>query len=133
MARTAAAHIHYVLTGEQVEPNGDGTRVVFRDYNVEVRQGQTRRTIGRIAGSMTLSRSGNTSRATWNALPIGATAWTRYHTTRAAALDALLVREDFRVPESHVPDGGLSRLRRAMVLATVRHPVPPVTMLPQAA
>jgi len=82
--RTAKLHYHFV------ELKRDGW---FVDYAVEARQGQRRWTVGRICG-----RTG--SSAAWNALPIGASAWSRYHRTRRVAFEALLAREDFRDVET---------------------------------
>lgn len=79
MARTARTTTHFVLTAED-----KGGVTVMRDYNVEERQGQVRRTVGRVYGG------GNS----WMGLPIGGTAWTCRHTTRAAALDAMRRREN---------------------------------------
>jgi hypothetical protein len=86
MARTARTRTHFIETGTTVQ---GGT--IHRDYVVEVRQGQVRWTVGRIMGSV---RSG---RGAWAALPVGADAWTAWHSTRAAATAALAAREDFRL------------------------------------
>lgn len=80
MPRTAAARIRFVETGVEETSHG----VFVRDYNVEVRQGQVSYTIGRIMGG---GRS-------WAGLPVNGEAWTRWHTTRAAALHALQAREN---------------------------------------
>lgn len=88
MARTAAIRVHFVTTGAEVTSPG----VTMRDFNVEVRQGQVSYTIGRIMGG----------HGSYAALPIGATAWTRWHTTRAAALHALQAREDFQYSHTYI-------------------------------
>jgi hypothetical protein len=88
MARTATPRIRFVETAVEETSRG----VFVRDYNVEVHTGQVRATIGRIMGG---GRS-------WAALPVGATAWTRWHTTRAAALHALQAREDFQFPHTYI-------------------------------
>jgi hypothetical protein len=87
MARTATARIKFVETTRH-----GLVSCVMREYNVEVRQGQVRRTIGRIYGG---GRS-------WEALPVAASAWTRRHTTRAAAVQALQAREDFRFEHTFI-------------------------------
>ena len=96
MARIAKVHVHFVETHVEVQREswGAATGTTFRDYNVEERQGQVRRTIGRIFGAI------NSSGGSWEALPIGATAWTARHTTRREALAALYRREDFRAVAS---------------------------------
>ena len=86
MARTARTRTHYIETGTTVQG-----ATTHRDYVVEIRQGQVRRSIGRIMGSV---RSG---RGAWAALPVGAEAWTAWHPTRAAATAALVAREDWRL------------------------------------
>lgn len=88
MARTATARIRFVAT--RVEETSRG--VFVRDYNVEVRRGQVRYTIGRIMGG---GRS-------WAALPVGGEAWTRWHTSRAAALHALQARENCLRPDTFI-------------------------------
>ena len=86
MARTARTRTHYIETGTTVQG-----ATTHRDYVVEIRQGQVRRSIGRIMGSV---RNG---RGTWAALPVGGQAWTTWHPTRAAALAACQAREDWRL------------------------------------
>jgi hypothetical protein len=88
MARTARITVHFVETFSEVLSAG----VTARDFTVECRQGQRSWSIGRISGTP----------GAYNALPIGATAWTRWHRTRSAALSALHAREDFRDPESYI-------------------------------
>jgi hypothetical protein len=81
------------ITYHFVETKRDGR---FVDYNVEARQGLRRWTVGRISGAT------GGYRPQWAGLPIGASAWTRYHLTRRAAFTALQAREDFRVPRTFV-------------------------------
>jgi hypothetical protein len=85
MARTAKITTHFVLISA-VDSRGRARKDQPREYAVEERQGQVRRTLGRVYGG-----DGH-----WMALPVGAGAWTRYHPTRGAALDALRLREDCR-------------------------------------
>jgi hypothetical protein len=73
-----------------VRTNRDGK---FSDFNVETVVDGALVTIGRISGSA----------GAWNALPIGATAWSRWHRTRDLALVALVARENFLLPETHIP------------------------------
>ena len=91
MARTAKVTVHFVADESADRPGPVyGPTTTFRDYVVEEHQGQLRRSIGRISGSI---RNG---RGQWNGLPVGAEAWTSWYGTRAAALAALRAREDFR-------------------------------------
>lgn len=91
--RTAKITYHFVETKREGR---------FVDYNVEARQGrdatERRWTIGRISGAT------GGYRPQWAGLPIGATAWTRYHLTRREAFEALRAREDFRDPTTYVSD-----------------------------
>ena len=83
MARTATAHLTY----SDISVAPAGTRSAYREYVVGERRGQVRRTLGRVMGG----NGGN-----WAALPVGASAWTRWHSTRTAAVEAMIRREDFR-------------------------------------
>ena len=86
----ARIRTHYIDNGSTSERDAYGS-TTFRDYVVEIQQGQVRWTVGRIMGSI---RSG---RGAWAALPVGADAWTAWHPTRAAATAALAAREDWRL------------------------------------
>ena len=99
MARTAAARIDFVEVEEQ---RTSCARGVVRMYAVEVRRGRTRYTLGRVSGLA----------GSWEALPVGASACKRRHTTRKAALRALLAREDFR--DNRTWTGGDDLLRWAV-------------------
>jgi hypothetical protein len=88
MPRTARSRVRFVETTHTVM-----AARTFRDYKVEVRRGQVCETIGRICGSP----------GAWNALPVGAEAWSRWHRTRADALRALQAREDFRDVSTYIP------------------------------
>ncbi len=92
MTRIAATRIRFVETSVEIgrESWGAPTGTTFREYNVEVHQGARRQTIGRISGVI------NSAGSSWMGLPIGAQAWTCRHTTRKAALAALLIREDWQ-------------------------------------
>jgi hypothetical protein len=81
MPRTARVRHHFIEAATW--PTSRGTA---RDYVVEVRQGQVRYSLGRISGG---------GGGQWNALAIGADAWSRWHRTRTAALAALQARETF--------------------------------------
>lgn len=89
--RPARVRIHFIELGRW-----ELTDYTERLYAVELRQGRTRRTIGRISGG---GRS-------WMALPVGGAAWTRRHRTRTLALDALQCREDHRWPHTFTADRG---------------------------
>ena len=96
MARTAAARIHLAEVEAQRTTCARG---VVRMYAVEVRRGRTRYTLGRVSGLA----------GSWEGLPIGAQAWTRRHTTRRAAMEALISREDFRADWTWLENESLGR------------------------
>jgi hypothetical protein len=83
MARIAKTTTHFVLISA-VDSRGCVRQGEPREYAVEERQGQVRRTIGRVYGG---------GGGKWMGLPVAGTAWTLWHDTRAEALDALRRRE----------------------------------------
>lgn len=115
--RPARAHIHFVQTAADTTSN---PTMRFVDYTVEVRRGQVRYSIGRIYGAVSV----NGGRASWMGLPCGQTSgWTRYHTTRRAALLALYAGESCTQPATFVEPARLTGHQAAMLQARHTSPV----------
>lgn len=86
MARTARTHLHYVHIADDL-------------YAVELRQGQRRWTIGRIAGGTNRAHRGFAGAPQWMGLVIGAACWGARVKTRREATSGILAQHGLMFAE----------------------------------